>query len=511
MKRLFFNSALAIVAVLALNTIVCGQTLVSYEPMEYYTVEELQELLISEGFSPEGMELNELQSYKVLYHTLDVYGNPRIASGAVYVPQIEITKRTPYVSVQHGTIISRWEAPSRNIYQRHNGHGALYGGNGFIVSIADYLGLGDEPGPFAYHHVEKTAENCVDLIRASRELLLEETGKKITKEIFMSGFSQGGHATMSLHKYITENRLGKEFKVKGSVPINGLNNVSNEMLNTIAEGGRLGSALIIPLFLISYQDIYGGLYNDLSEVFKAPYDSLLPEYIENLGLWETFALIPPMDLSAVLQDDFLESLTPEHPFADMLREQDVYDWEAKTKAPIHLYFSRHDELMGLENVEIVRKTMRKNGSRKVKLVEYHQDTIVPPFTGMIHEDGRILGHQYALEWFSKLHKKSSRKHKRRRGNARNKSEELSKTLEAEKALVQVYPSLVQDHLMVNVNTTTGRVNVKIYNLQGNLVTEQQLTSVGSSSINMSEVSQGFYLVVVTENGQPIAKQKIVKQ
>ena len=46
---------------------------------------------------PRQMILNGVISYKITYNTIDVFGDPTIASGALYVPQIECDT-LPFVS-----------------------------------------------------------------------------------------------------------------------------------------------------------------------------------------------------------------------------------------------------------------------------------------------------------------------------------------------------------------------------------------------------------------------------
>ncbi len=102
---------------------------------------QVQTGLNNVGWDTSPMELNGIALYKITYNTTDVHGEPTVASGALYVPQIECDT-LPLVSYQHGTVFHREYVPS-NTYAWDAGF--MYAGNGYITTLPDYLGMGDNP------------------------------------------------------------------------------------------------------------------------------------------------------------------------------------------------------------------------------------------------------------------------------------------------------------------------------------------------------------------------------
>ena len=81
--------------------------------------------------------------------------------------------------------------------------------------------MGDNPGIHPYVHWESEATASIDLIRASREFLMDSLEIWDNNQLFLTGYSQGGHSTMAIHKYIKVNNLQSEFNVVASAPMSG--------------------------------------------------------------------------------------------------------------------------------------------------------------------------------------------------------------------------------------------------------------------------------------------------
>ena len=70
----------------AVSYSVFSQQLVSITPMASHSLANVQ--AYTNSWNPNVSELNPVESYKVIYNTTDVHGNPTVASGAVYIPTL---------------------------------------------------------------------------------------------------------------------------------------------------------------------------------------------------------------------------------------------------------------------------------------------------------------------------------------------------------------------------------------------------------------------------------------
>lgn len=77
---------------------------------------------------------------------------------------------------------------------------------------------------------------------------------------------------------------------------------------------------------------------------------------------------------------------------------------------------------------------------------------------------------------------------------------------------QAYPNPTTDQLLVQLNETTVQqpTTLSIYNMQGQLVHQQQTRQI-NTTIDVAQMPSGIYLLQVEQDGQSIGYSKIVKQ
>jgi pimeloyl-ACP methyl ester carboxylesterase len=157
--------------------------------------------------------------YKITYRTVDAAGTEVQASGAAVVPVMN--QPAALLSHQHGTITSESGAPSN--YGNSSevwSAGTVLASSGYVVSAPDYLGYGAAKNiSHPYEHRATLASASRDMLRAVRELCVTEK-VALNGQLFLTGYSEGGYATMSLHKLLEEGHAD-EFTVTASAPAAG--------------------------------------------------------------------------------------------------------------------------------------------------------------------------------------------------------------------------------------------------------------------------------------------------
>ncbi|HNY14512.1 MAG TPA: lipase family protein, partial [Bacteroidales bacterium] len=152
-------------------------------------------------------ELAELQDhvndgvsvYKVEYNT-QVNGEKIIASGLVALPSAP--GEYPVLSFQNGTNTKNSNCPSNNPLSLDYQFIEFIASMGFIVTIPDYPGFGSSVQvAHPYLVADPTVHSIVDMFRAVNEAAdAEFPGIKVRNEYYLLGYSQGGWATLTLHK-----------------------------------------------------------------------------------------------------------------------------------------------------------------------------------------------------------------------------------------------------------------------------------------------------------------------
>lgn len=209
-------------------------------------------------------------------HAIDIYtityktkfdGQELIASGLVSVPVSAGTY--PVISFQNGTNTLNSNAPSVNpnysLYQMLESIAST----GFIISVPDYLGFGASNSMFhPYLDKESTIQAVTDMLRAVDEFVSNHLEIEMSDDLYITGYSQGGWATMTLQKAI-ETELSDEFNLKASACGAGpydLNLVNDYVL----EETDYPMPYYIGYIFNSYINL-GDINNTPAEIFKSPY------------------------------------------------------------------------------------------------------------------------------------------------------------------------------------------------------------------------------------------------
>ena len=280
-------------------------------------------------------------AYKILYETIGIDGNPTTASGALVMPDPPLGQ-LDVVSYQHGTILKDDNAPSQGGYFI----GVLYAGDGYMAVLPDLLGLGESPGVHPYHHTASTATAVVDMLRASYDFAATED-IALSGQLFLTGYSQGGHTVMAAHRAIQE-EYSDEFTVTASTPMAGAYDLSGVMVDVMLGDEPYPSPFYMPYLILGYNEVYG-LFDDPSEFLASPYDEQIPPLFDGTHSPEEINALMPNVVREALNPTLLAAFEtdPNHPYRQVLAENDVYRWAPE--APIRLYHCSGDRHVPIAN------------------------------------------------------------------------------------------------------------------------------------------------------------------
>jgi pimeloyl-ACP methyl ester carboxylesterase len=244
-----------------------------------YTTSYINNLIeLASGTYPELIDLKPYISkgvdiYKVIYKT-EVEGKEIKASGLLCVPSE--TGEYPLFSFQNGTNTMHTHAPSEYVINPAYQFIEIIASMGFVVVIPDYPGFGESDDiSHPYLIKEPTVRSIVDMLYAAKEMDSEELPDvAIMDEVYIMGYSQGGWATLSLHKALEQDYSG-DFILKGSVCGAGPYNLIN-----IFKGMSGITSYPNPVYLgyiINAYSVYQQFTNPVSDILKEPYASRLPD------------------------------------------------------------------------------------------------------------------------------------------------------------------------------------------------------------------------------------------
>ena len=276
---------------------------------------------------------NGIELYRVSYFTKDEEGKSIVVSGLLAFPRNMKIKGV--VSYQHGTTSERSDVPSQPSRTEGLAIAALFAGGGYLCVMPDYIGLGISNEVHTYLHVETTVNAVVDLLKVGSEVCTALTGKR-ENNLFLTGISQGGHATTAVQRNIEKNRVDGLHLV-ASTSIVGAYNLRDIGIPYAIENN---SVYYLGYLANAYCHIYK---NPLSSVILAPYDSIVPLlYDGNHGYDQIMRQLPKTADSLytkVILDDFKSG---NHDwFTDRVGENQSFDW--KPEIPLRIYYGSKDK------------------------------------------------------------------------------------------------------------------------------------------------------------------------
>ena len=213
----------------------------------------------------------------------------------------------------------------------------MYAAQGYAVVATDYLGFAKST--YSYHpylHADSEASAMIYSIRAARVAAFPQ-GVALSGKVMLTGYSQGGHSSMAAHRAIERDNAG-EINVVAGAHLAGPYNLSGsfKLTNAIA-----GYQFFVPYIATAWQKIYGNVYSNVTQAFKAPYSN----YIETLLLSPTLTYTtlvtsgalpggsPDSARDAVFQPTFLADIeaNPNNGLIADARKNDLLGWSPRAR------------------------------------------------------------------------------------------------------------------------------------------------------------------------------------
>jgi len=312
-----------------------------------------------------------IEVHKLVFETSDAQGNTIIGSGAIFFP-VDPTGTVcfPRMSYQHGTVLRKTDVPS-NLDDGSLLSGVSSATSGYVVTAPDFHGLGDGPGFPTYVHAKTEAFAVIDLLRAGEEFCATK-GVNINDQLFLVGYSHGGHATMAAHREIAEFH-SNEFTVTASAPLSGPYDISGVMADVMTGPATYNQPGYAPYVVLGYQEAYGNIFNNLSDVFAAPYDSIVGVMYDgtnSLGAINPLLPSVPRDMfDSTWLDGFIND--PQNPLRIAVEDNDLYNW--KPEDPMRILYCLADELVPAQNSLVAYNAFIAAGSTTVSAFDVNSN------------------------------------------------------------------------------------------------------------------------------------------
>jgi len=325
-----------------------------------------------------------LEMQKVTYQSIGADGLPHTMTGLLILPRSIFGSKpsVPILMYQHGTEPFRPYSPSRFLANLDRPAdypevmvAAAIASTGYAVAMADYEGLGDNTSTQPYVHGASLAQQVIDMLRASRDIIGGTAGSSSSpcswnSQLFLLGYSEGGYVTMTATRKLQLNHAG-EFTVTASAPLSGPHDLSGEMRGVMLSPNTFKAPYFLPFLLTSYNYASGGTLFNPASALTAPYVSTIPPLFAGntesdmisvaMGMvFSPVKLIAPM---SVLTQLFIDQLTLDtSPLVAFLKANDSYRGWVPT-VPMRMYHHRSDDLVPYANSQVAFDAFSTAGAK----------------------------------------------------------------------------------------------------------------------------------------------------
>ncbi len=462
-----------------------SQTTISRTLINNFTKLQIDSLLDANGI-PSAVVNSEygVSIYKLVYHTVSFDSSATVASGLFCVPN-NTSCQFPLASYQHGTITKKNDAPSRFKGQEPL-VATILASTGYVTLEPDYLGLGDSPGIHFYQHSQTEGTAVIDMIRAAREIC-DSLQVRLNGQIFLTGYSEGGHATMAAHRMIQE-KVDSEMHVTASIPMSGAYSMSEVMTNVMLSDSTYPSPSYLGYLVTSWNVAYS-LYDSLDKPLIYPYDSLMYRFFDGTHSTNYVDARMPSVPKTIFKPDTIAAFMSDynHPFRAALRDNDVDNW--LPTSPVTMLFCSSDHYVSDSNAFVAVTKMRALGCTQCDTVNINST--------LDHQECA----QYAIFYAKSLADLSA-------------YVDCSTGIDERRAHgFSIFPNPASTQIEIKLPSNISEIkSIELVSMEGKVLsTETNLHSVNGVSLGVSNLSSGIYLVHITTADGVVIKNRFVKE
>lgn len=466
-----------------------SQRIISKTLLRTYTVGQMDSILNANGLGivTAIFHINyDIDVYRLDYNTVNYDSTAIMASGMMAVPR-DTNCHFPMAVYHHGTLMTKLGAPSY-LSGQEPVIGMVLASIGYIVSEPDYLGLGDGPGLSPYQHAQTEASASIDMLRSIREYC-DSASIHRNGQLFLMGYSQGGHACMATHRAI-QNQLNGEFTVTAAVPMSGAYDMSGVMINTMLSDTPYSQPGYLADLVISLNPIYH-FYDSIQQAFLAPWDTTLPALLlsgtnSTDDLNNAMPNVPKRIFTAAELDTFVND--PSARVRRALVANDVYDW--LPLCPVRIFFCKADQFVPYMNSVVAINKLRQNGCTDCDTMD-----VSPSLNHVPCAQPSILA---AVQFFNQfMHIDSC-----------TQVSGISNVLGS--AFVSVYPNPAKDKINIEAYFSDQSLSASIYDLDGRAVLTTGLNN-GTNIVSLSGITDGIYILKITDSNGDSRISKVTIQ
>ncbi len=329
------------------------------------------------------------KAYKIAYNTT-YQGQKIVASGLLVLPLgYEAIENFPLATVcdAHGTEFTNANVPTNAFMPTQNGVGVAFSSmGGFVTLQPDYIGFGDSlETRHPYMLKDPLSDGSIDMIQAFKEFAAQN-GIPINTQLFLSGYSEGGYATMATLKEI-ETNYSDTFKITAVAPMAAPYNIDR-----MAQGVLSTPTMVYSPFMGFVAFSYARYYDDITieQLITPTYAPSIPTLFSGSFTGEEIykqLTSNTQEFFTLTQiNDYFDN--PQDSFKKAMVENSLHDWKPTT--PMRLYHCDEDPVIPFALSQEAYDNFVANGATNVELMTLNGDD---------HSACAALAYPQVVQWF----------------------------------------------------------------------------------------------------------------
>jgi hypothetical protein len=278
---------------------------------------------------------------------------PVLLSGLMAVPKTGHIRGT--VLYMHGTKLDRRGSISNPNFEEGVLIAGVFAGGGYLHLAPDLMGLGISKGVQPYLYNPGTIDETLDFLRAS-ETVSNDLGLGWNSNLYITGFSQGGHASAVIDRAL-ESRDNPSWHVIAGAGMAGPYNMADIELPMAMSGASIFNTMDLTNVAVSYSTWYHQPLESLLKPERATQARILFDGDHGDDIEKSM----PANSRDLFTAEFLTCYDRKQPhwFLDALRENEAYAWAPK--APFRAYYGDNDKQVAPENSKFFANDATKRG------------------------------------------------------------------------------------------------------------------------------------------------------
>lgn len=333
----------------------------------------------------------DVKLYRIIYPSIipEQQNRPTVASGLLAIPNTG-KKEMPVVSYQHGTVFTKTAVPSHPEESMETQLIiANFAGQGYIVISPDYFGKGASTEKDSYLVKASTQQACLDHLKAAQAV---STHLDLTWEsLFLSGWSQGGWATMVFLNKLEDVGITVTAAATASAP-GDIYATINGWLHAPADNAAsyIPGALALQIHACAeYRDLPGLV----ATLIRPEYQKASLDLYLNHITWAEASTKLPEKVSDMLNETFVNAKPGENArYWQILQDSQAYRFRSIT--PLRTFYGEQDEVVSPYIAQLPVGFQKAVGGAET--------TSVNAGTNANHRGTFVYGIKAQKQWFDEL-------------------------------------------------------------------------------------------------------------